>query len=322
MPMNRLRKLSSYRSKGFTLIELMISIALGLIILSALVALFVNNSSARRELDRSAEVLENGAYAIGYLRDELSMAGYLGTLDVVTGTATNKSCSKVLADWKDSLAVHIRGANHTGADPFSACGFARKSGTDAIFIQRAATCTTGSTSSDCEAMNAGLAYLQISECGTEFPTTPFILALGTASNFTLKLKSCTGTAPVRRLVRRFFFINANGQLVRRDVIPDSILAEQVIADGIDNLQFEYAIDTDGDGAPNKFTYAPTDPEWLGVVGVRVFILARSLSESRDYKDDKKYNLADWALSTPSNDAFRRRVFSTYVNFANPQGRLE
>jgi type IV pilus assembly protein PilW len=322
MPMNRLRKLSSYRSKGFTLIELMISIALGLIILSALVALFVNNSSARRELDRSAEVLENGAYAIGYLRDELAMAGYLGTLDVVTGTTTDTSCSTTLADWADSLAVHVRGGNHTGADPFSTSGFARKSGTDAIFIQRAATCTTGATASDCETMNNGLAYLQVSECGTEFATTPLILALGTASNFTLKSKACTGTAQTRRLVRRFFYINASGQLVRSDVTPGSILGELVIADGIDNLQFEYAIDTDGDGAPNKFSYAPLDDEWPGVVGVRVFVLARSLSESRDYIDDKKYNLADWALSTPSNDAFRRRVFSTYVNFVNPQGRLE
>jgi type IV pilus assembly protein PilW len=322
MSMNRLQMRSSLKAKGFTLIELMISIALGLIVLSALIALFVNNSSTRRELDRSAEVLENGAYAIGYLRDELSMAGYLGTLDVVTGTATDTSCSTVLADWAGSLAVHVRGGNHTGADPFSTCGFARKSGTDTIFIQRAATCTTGATASDCETMIGGLAYLQVSECGTEFATTPSILALGTASNFTLKTKACTGTAPIRRLVRRFFYINANGQLVRRDVTPGSILDEQVIADGIDNLQFEYAIDTNGDGAADKFSYAPLDAEWPGVIGVRVFILARSLSESRGYKDDKKYNLADWALTTPSNDAFRRRVFSTYVNFVNPQGRLE
>ena len=56
---------------------------------------------------------------------------------------------------------------------------ARKGNTDAIVIQRTSTCVAGTT--DCAAPVAANAYLQVSECGTEYLTTPFVLALGTSA---------------------------------------------------------------------------------------------------------------------------------------------
>ena len=70
---------------GVSLIELMISITIGLLILVALSTLFVNQSRARIELDKSNRMIDNGSYALKLLSDNLSMAGYYGEFIPTSG---------------------------------------------------------------------------------------------------------------------------------------------------------------------------------------------------------------------------------------------
>jgi type IV pilus assembly protein PilW len=68
-------KAFSSRQSGFSLIELMISITLGLILSSAVVQVMVSNNSTER-LNRSiASVQENGRFIIARLRNDLIMTG-------------------------------------------------------------------------------------------------------------------------------------------------------------------------------------------------------------------------------------------------------
>ncbi len=335
---------------GFSLVELMISLVIGLIVLGALVALFVNNSSTRRELDRSADVLENGNYALNLLRDELSLAGFYGTLATVSGS-TDAPCSTALADWNGSMGLFVRGSNQTDTpDPFSSCTTNRKSNTDAVLVQRAATCTTGGTSSDCETLTVGKVYLQVSECGDEYSTTPSVLAAYAATSpFTLRAKNCTTAAPIRSYVRRIFYINTSNQLMQVDIGNGAVGTPQLIADGIENMQIEYGIDTTGDGSPDCFIYnsgvstdsiacsatvwppatqntAPPNPNWQNqgpnIVGARLHLLGIATQATSGYVNDKTYAMADWVLTTAPGDAYKRRVFTTYINFVNPQGRRQ
>jgi len=46
--------------RGLSLIELMISITIGLLILVSLSSLFINQSKARAELDKSTRMIDNG----------------------------------------------------------------------------------------------------------------------------------------------------------------------------------------------------------------------------------------------------------------------
>ena len=63
--------------RGLSLIELMISITLGLIILASLSTLFVNQSRTRVELDKSSRMIDNGRYAMELLSNDLRLAGWL-----------------------------------------------------------------------------------------------------------------------------------------------------------------------------------------------------------------------------------------------------
>jgi prepilin-type N-terminal cleavage/methylation domain-containing protein len=66
------------RYSGFTLIELMISVVIGLLILLALITLLVNVSRNNSEMSKTNQIIENGRFALQLLQADISHAGYWG----------------------------------------------------------------------------------------------------------------------------------------------------------------------------------------------------------------------------------------------------
>lgn len=294
------------RQQGLTLVELMVAMAVSLLLLAALTAVFINSNSARREIDLSAEVMENGRYASDVLGRELAQTGFYGTLVAVPGNTLDltKLCSSALADWTASLGVPVFGVLDTDAKP--SCLASRKLGTDAIFVQRVSTCAVGEAG--CAAESNNFAYLQVSECGTEYGATPSVLASGGSGSgtFTLQNKTCsaTGTAPLRKLIRRLYYISADNQLSYQEIGLTTNPAPVVLVDGIEDLQISYGIDGNADGSIDEFKPAPTGTEWTNVIGLRVGVQALSSSPSRQAQPGTTDNL-------------KRRVYNTFISFEAP-----
>jgi len=76
---------------GFSLIELMIAMTIGLLLLSGLALIFVNSSDANRELQKTGQQIENGRYAVDTLSQDLRLAGFYGHLHDLTSIATPAS---------------------------------------------------------------------------------------------------------------------------------------------------------------------------------------------------------------------------------------
>ncbi len=75
MPMNRY----GYRSsKGFSLIELMLALGLGVIVTAGIVALFVGNNQTYTLLGGQSRMQENARFAIDFISRSARAAGYLG----------------------------------------------------------------------------------------------------------------------------------------------------------------------------------------------------------------------------------------------------
>ncbi len=70
--------LARSRAAGFTLVELMISMVIGLFIVLALLTLLINVNRNNGELTKTNRVIENGRFALQLLEDDVSHAGYLG----------------------------------------------------------------------------------------------------------------------------------------------------------------------------------------------------------------------------------------------------
>ena len=331
----------------------MVALVIGLLIVAAVSMLFVGSSRSRQQVESTAEVSENGRYAIDVLSRELSQAGFYGSLvapvaattPIPSGTMTVAAAMCLtgtanLAAWQDSLSYYALGlgtAAGTSVHPTPSCPTTRKAGTDAIFIQRASTCAVGAA--DCPAESNSNAYLQVSECGSEYSATPIVLGQGGSgsSTFTLQTKTCSGTpAPKRQLVRRIYFISTANRLSYQDIPLSGALPDPpvVLAENIEQMQIEYAFDTStpADGTPDIFAAAPNpapapapNTDWTQVVGVRVWLLSRSTDSSLNTKNAADFVLgSDTTVHIDANAAGnpKRRVYSTYISFVTPKARRE
>lgn len=66
------------RQRGLTLIELMVSVAISLAVLSSLVYVYVGSRGAYRTNDALARVQETGRFALEFIARDLRQAGYMG----------------------------------------------------------------------------------------------------------------------------------------------------------------------------------------------------------------------------------------------------
>lgn len=75
---------------GFTLVELMISLTLGLLVLGAISTILVNTGKTNREQTALARMQENGRFALGRLSADIRMAGaqYCSSFGSETGSVT------------------------------------------------------------------------------------------------------------------------------------------------------------------------------------------------------------------------------------------
>ena len=175
---------------GFSLIELMIAITLGLLIMSGLTTIFVKNSQARSEIERSNRQLESGRYAVALLTEDLRMAGFLGSFDPLTSiigpnfpplgagsapdpvtpalTAMPDPCTTsvnplVSPNLQDAFFFHVQGIDNTSTTP--SCISDARAGSDILVIRRLSTCVAGPTlEPGCEAVINGAPYFQASNC--------------------------------------------------------------------------------------------------------------------------------------------------------------
>jgi type IV pilus assembly protein PilW len=347
-----IQKARCRRQRGLTLIELMIALVIGLLIIAATSVLFAGSSRSRNEIELSAGVTENGRYALDVLVRELSQTGFYGSLvkpttagtPIVTAaeaaTAMCLTGNANLNAWQDSLSYYALGLGSAAglnidADP--SC-ITRKAGTDAIFIQRASTCAVGDP--DCPAESSANAYLQVSECGSEYSATPIVLAPGGsgASTFALQTKTCAGTpAPKRKLVRRIYYVSPANALSYQDIPLNGALPDPVVlVENIEQMQIEYAFDTSSppDGTPDVFAAAtnpnvppalPPYTDWTQVIGVRIWVLATSGDSSQNTRNAASFALgADTSISIAAKAAGnpKRRVYSSYISFVTPKARRE
>lgn len=347
--------LSAHRMQGFTLVELMVAMALGLLLLAALIALVVSTVTNRSELDRSARQIENGRYALQVLGEDIESAGFVGTTGVQSWTRhAPVACPASVADLgyvsgaTPQLPLAVQALTTT---PACLSGSHVKSGAGMLLVTRASSVSIALAGADAQE-----AYLQVSTFGedaADFPArVPFTVAHGGSEDFELRNKQ-GNPAPLRKAMQRIYFVSTCNEC-GKDQIPTLKVAEYIeggmvvrpLVDGIDDLRFDFGIDTDGNGSPDCYVSDPSSPDaaqispsacipptpaydwtnadrnWTNAMAVRIHVLARNTEASGGWKDDRTYGLGLSAAAGPFNDGYKRHVYSTVVRLNNPSGLRE
>ena len=269
------------RQQGFGLVELMISIAIGLVILAALVALFVNSSRNNREMATANSVIENGRFAIELLESDIVHAGYWSTYvpdfddptrDDAPPVSTPVGAPPVLCEaydpgtWVTGSAVMSRLIGipvqvFPAADAAAACGAVVADvvdGTDVLVLRHAERCAPGTGSCEADDPLEPELFLQASLCADEIGASPYVFGRTGAAPFdppfALTRRDCVTPAEKRRLASYIYFVR-DFAVAPGDGIPTLVRSEfdraggaigfqppVPLIEGIDGIWFELGVD--------------------------------------------------------------------------------
>lgn len=317
------------RQRGFTLVELMIAMTLGLLMGGAIISVFVYNRDSFDRDDMIQRMQDDARNAIRELANDLSMAGYWSDVlvpaaVVLDGTlAVTTDCGPAgVANWifrpvapgaaTQSLAVTTVD-NATGATANAAYSCIDPGeivpGTDVVAIKRVAGAeTTPPRTANTVYVRSngtvGLMYREPLGVPAVVVTPPFTEWEYRPGIYYVRNFGVTRGDGVPTLCRKVLRFSA----------PPTTVTD-CLAQGIESLQLEYGIDSDGDGQPNVFLPNPTQLQLQTAVAARIYVLARSVEADNQYTNDKTYTLSNAPAYTPA-DRFYRRVFSISVNMHN------
>lgn len=314
------------RMRGFTLVELMVAMTIGLIILAAVSTLFVSSKQTYSTQDRLARLQENARFAMQFIIKDLRLAGDFGCLDEITPDSINNTLNNS-TDFAYNAQIPLEGVdNATGT--WYPSGFATlpsdiEADTDAIAIRRGdddnsiylnqempntsavlkASSIAGLTVGDIilvsDCVSADI--MQITELNGTDPHIVHNAGTGTPGNSTQKLSKAyspstapDGTKIMKFLTRRYFIAtgaSGNPALFRQDNAASAV----ELVDGIENLQVLYGKDTDSDGTPNVYIKAgdaglQSTDDWSTVKSVRIGIIARTVNEQDTDIDSGTYDV--------------------------------
>ena len=338
------------RQTGLSLVELMISLTIGLVLLLGISTLIVQQNSTRIETEKSSRQIENGRYAMQLLHDDIQLAGFYGDYSPPSGITwtTPDPCDTTPANlgWNAAtpqVPVAIFGYAGAATDPtHTGCLNNYQPNTDVLVIRRVSTVPNPAASAV-----PPTTFLQVSKCTAEATLTPFVLGTG---GFILHQKDCASSPPgtlaeLRPYIVRIYYIS-NCSVCGTDSIPTLKMMEFVggarnpvpLVEGIENMQLDYGIDTTGartldinnncnnsvggDGAPDNYATPPAAIDWPNVTALRINLLARNNDTTTGHADSKTYNMGIAGTVGPFGDTYKRHAYSQLVRAINPSGRRE
>lgn len=314
---------------GLTLVELLISLLLGLLLSAGMVGAYLAAKRNYYYEEQTARMQENGRYAMRLVSRELVMAGFYGGSPPpakFTAAPVGIDCSEW--DWAlDGVNPLDLVNDYAGQSPpvsLHSVGFtcldasAITLNTDLIAIKRTAAEAS---------LLRGVPAPTLTSSGVE----GWYLRMTSGSNCEweklrpVDLKSTSKALPSLsywEAISRVIYIRSYSSEVSDGVptlcmetLAGDEMASRCLVEGVENLQLEFGIDTDGDGVPNRYTPDPTEAELKRAVAAKIHLLLRSISELSGHSDNKTYRLGQKVLPA-AHDAYLRRVHSSTVVLRN------
>ena len=321
------------KQQGLTLIELMVSLAIGMTLTSLMLLLFSNSAQRSQDLSRASSQIENGRYASDLLAEDVSLAGFWGTLPIAGAVYSNtEPCdTDPSAAWNTVPLTIPAAVRALAPDSVYGCLANRKAGTAALLVRRLSTAETDTASLTGTNRNY---YLQTSFCQDDPASTPFVLSKSKA-HFTLQNRACTAKNTARAYVARIYFIatcnrcgsDTTPTLKRMDLDGDAWV-ETALVDGVDTLLLELGFDTDGNGSVDSYlsnvSGAGATADWGNVMSVKLHFVTRSIEMARNLDialTAQTFNLGGTELRTVA-DGYLRRAYSQTVRLVNPSAARE
>lgn len=329
---------------GFSLIELMIAVTLGMLAVAAVGSVFIYGSRNYKQDDKVSRMQDELRFAMAQLSADLEMAGFWAqvnnpvqnitidasaTLGTDCGPTTDGAASGPTNNWvyrERRAAIATRG-DATGTEASStfpcitASDFA--AGTDVIAVKRLGDAFTPTSDDNGRILlrTNGVESTLYKHSSTPPPPTGANVTVYPYRVHVWYIRQWSvdpSENPKIPALCREILVGGSTPSMERD--PGGCIAQ-----GIQDMQLEFGLDdaTDPDGIADQFTEfaaAPTVATLARVVAIRVHLLARSSEPDVNYRNVKTYTLGGKSIAA-ANDGYYRKTLSSGVLLRNPMNRL-
>ncbi|MFK7976311.1 MAG: PilW family protein [Halioglobus sp.] len=316
--------------KGFSLVELVIAMGLGVFLSSVMVFSYVNAVQSGRYDEQVLFVQENARFALRFLSRELSLAGYhgaLGDFHEIAAPLSATDCS--FAGWSLDRSRPLQVVDDYIAGSSPVTGDAQLLGClDSSSIEPATDLLTFRRSAAVASLRDGVAEQDLVRSATE---TWFLRAENNVAQRWEKSRprdlpslaaSSSSSVSYWQAIARIVFVRPFSQ-VEGDGLPTlcmktlagTLMTTRCLVEGVENIQVEFGLDTDFDGVPNVYQSGLGLSEMHQAVTARIHLLVRSADAVSPRLDEKSYVLGA-VIVPPPLDRYVRRVFSATVQLKN------
>jgi type IV pilus assembly protein PilW len=297
-------------SAGFTLLELMISLTIGLLIVGAMLAVVLSSTSTANTRERASELQTNARFAIDIMKRDIQHAGFLGGTSVLyPDAATTIPVANVCdATAIGRITLKVWGAND--ANPYAATcipagNYLRG---DVLVVRRLAmSATTGALAGD-------RIYYRSAYEGGEFykgPVPPDFSGTNRQPPYTdyALEETVYYISPYTTSPTESPRIPA---LYRMRLGAGPAMAAELVASGVENMQVRFGRFDAAAGA--QYMDAGAVTAWDEISSVQVSLLMRGTAAEPGYQNTTTYELGDQRVT--ASDGFRRLLYASVVQLRN------
>jgi type IV pilus assembly protein PilW len=319
---------SQKNAVGFSLLEVLIALVVGLILMSGVIQLLINSNNAFRMQNALTRVQENGQFAIQYLTNDIRNTDFWGCLQDTTWITNHLN---VGGSVYYSFNVALQGTAN------QASGGSIVAGTDTITISSATPVSGinqiiapfGTTTSSPVTTNASTnlalgTIVLVSDClsGDIFQVTNADASGGSLEHATGIGSPGNATATLSKIYNADAFVYlpyTDNYSIQNDAsgVPGLYLTTatgaQEVVDNIANMLILYGEDTDSDGTANRYVRANQVTNMLNVVSVRISIVVRS-AENNIVVTPQTYTFNNQTVTATDNRLYR--VYTTTITLRN------
>lgn len=335
-------------SSGYTLVELLISMLLGLFLLVGVYQVNVTNKQANNLQKALQQTQKNGRFAVDSLSYAIKTAGYSGFYGSFSTGVENLLNTPTNQKW--NISVPVSGFNDVASSDTIAGITGFKADTDVLLLKGMSGNVVSVISNDSsdtvisatiDAFATGdivvvsdadqASVFQATDVSIDATTTTMTLTAGAATpgNSALLNNSYNSDSDISKYELQMFYIkdgrNGSPALFKASLtsVAGAIqMQEEEFASDIKDLQINYGIDNNADQVMDEYKDASTITDWSELVSINVVLLANSHKDNvvpaaNSFSfDTSLVTFTKDSVAATGADRRLKRVFRTYMPLRN------
>lgn len=323
---------------GFTLLEIFISLAIGLIIIGGTLSVFVGLKSTTTETSSMGELQENGRFAVSIITDDLLRQNFFGDFN------GNLNFSNLFLVPGAPVGDCVGDGSNNGSFPAGFGGFRTLWADEVNSSTLLNSCITNAAYDSSVGFNSDIIQIKRAVAFPfPDPVTPanlennryYIQSNVSSANIfggDIGVIPSLNASRIWEYQHHIYYIREDDVGTSGEVVPVLMqgrlqnaatpISFNMLVEGIERIHYMFGVDTDNDGVVNAYLSSEnmTNDYWdnannVRILTVKLYVLARAIRKDNNYTNNNIYQMGSESFDA-NGDNYRRLLFSSTVSLYN------